>query len=645
MTDEELIKSVGINKAIIVDDGYDLAPKVDELINVAPWDTLFDDAVGPVKAALEGVYADFDPEHREELKINQGFIDVLWAARAELGELVQPIFHAYEQKAYENSSFLQAAEAALDELGIEYETVGRDFIDAAQHADLIVVDLYLGTEQGKPEFDLTVNTLKTAMDQRTGAPPSVILMSQVGTVAEKSKTFRRKVGLHASGFRYIKKNDLDKPGRMGGLIVTLATHRKDSHALAAFLTTWQSKAKDAVDVAASDLRRIDIDDLQHTKGLLLNLEGLNTSSYMLDVFDRVLQYEIESNADVIRAASLLDKTGDDPPPLTIAADRDTFRLLDRTIFVNPKRRAQSTGAVWPITFGDIIGPRNDKQIKKHGLFAGRTDRVFFVASPECDMIRDDGLRTALLVTGKLHPLKMNAPILGGSAPVTPVLSLVANRRFQIEWDLGALQTITMKRVENLLSDAGDGSVIARLRDVSALGLRQKLLSNVGRVGEMASPPKSFAFETSVHIPLRNGKLKRLALPNDHSLSGSCLIHRKSEHADLVFDQSNEYELTDALHELIEADVAQHSLQYLRKCAEQSLLRQLFRTGLQRCKFPLADITSANLLSLQQPDGDTGSAPKYERIGTIVNAPDLITGLGNKQNSAGIIFHIRPTSGS
>jgi len=402
VTDAELIQESGIRNAIIVDDGYDLAPKVDELINVAPWDTLFDDAVGDTLDALQGVYAEFDPDNREELKNNQVFIDALWASREPLGAIVKPIFEAYEQKSQENSDFLRAAERALEELGIPYETLGRDFVAAASEADLIVVDLYLGTEQGQPEFDLTVNSLKEAMAQRVGPPPSVVLMSQVGTVAERSKTFRREVGLHASGFRYIKKNDLSKPGRMGGLIVTLATHRKDSHALAAFLDTWQSKAKDAVDLAAADLRRIDIDDLQHTKSLLLSLEGLSTSSYMLDVFDRILQHEIESNADVIRAASQLDKIGDDPPPLTIATDRDAFRLLDRTIFVNPKRRNHATGAVWPMIFGDILAPRNDTAIKKHGFFAGRKDRVFFVASPECDMIRDDGLTTALMITGTLQ---------------------------------------------------------------------------------------------------------------------------------------------------------------------------------------------------------------------------------------------------
>ncbi|MEP5438174.1 MAG: hypothetical protein ABJQ08_16190 [Paracoccaceae bacterium] len=586
---------------------------------------------------------EFEPDNREELKNNQVFINALWASREPLGAIVKPIFEAYEQKAQENSDFLRAAESALEELGIPYETLGRDFVAAAKKADLIVVDLYLGTEQGQPEFDLTVNSLKKAMAQRVGPPPSVVMMSQVGTVAEKSKTFRKEVGLHASGFRYIKKNELSKPGRMGGLIVTLATHRKDSHALAAFLDTWQSKAKDAVDLAAADLRRIDIDDLQHTKSLLLSLEGLSTSSYMLDVFDRILQYEIESNTDVIRAASQLDKIGDDPPPLTIAPDRDTFRLLDRTIFVNPKRRKQATGAVWPITFGDILAPQNDTAIKKHGFFAGRKDRVFFVASPECDMIRDDDLTTALLITGTLHPLKMNAPILGGAQPITPVVSIGASR-FQVEWDFGGLRTITLKQAKFLLGDNGDGAVVARLRDVPALSLRQKLLSNVGRVGEMASPPKSFMFDADVLIPKHDGTLEKLALPGGHSLKGNCLVYRQSKHADLVFDQSHEHDLTDALHAIDQAQVAAHSRQFIGKCAEQSLIRQLFRTGLQKCAFPLSEIAPANLYALAQPT-DPDEKRKLEKIGTIVTASEVTGALGTKQNSAGLVFHIRPVTGN
>ena len=357
MNDRDQVANAGIRSAIIVDDGYDEVPRVDELRDEAGWNNFFDDVHADHEDQITAFYPKFASENRDDLKEEQAFVNALWKNREAVSDLLGDLFENYEQTEASNATFLQSVEAALDALGIPYTTHGRDFVDAAASADLIVIDLFLGIKQCDQDREVTVKRLKKAIKRRNGSLPSVVLMSQLPTIDELAKKFRNDVPLHASAFRYIRKNDLDVSGRIQSLIQTLAMHRSDSQTLATFVDTWKKKAKVAVKEAAASLRKIDIDDLQHIRTMLLRFEGINTSSYMLDVFDRVLQYQIEAHEEVVKSACKLDEMADHPPPLMISNDRDTLAILEQTLFVNPARRIHATGAVWPVTFGDVIGPR------------------------------------------------------------------------------------------------------------------------------------------------------------------------------------------------------------------------------------------------------------------------------------------------
>ena len=466
-------------------------------------------------------------------------------------------------------------------------------------------------------------------------------MSQIPKIDKLAKDFRNDVPLHASAFRYISKKDLSAPGRIQGLILTLAAHRSDSQSLATFVETWKEKAKVAVEEAAASLRKIDIDDLQHIRTMLLRFEGTNTSSYMLDVFDRVLQYQIEAHDEVVKAACMLDQMADNPPPLMMSNDRDTLAILEQTLFVNPARQNHATGAVWPVTFGDIIGPRLGAPKKPRGFFDGRKDLVFFVASPECDLIRADGLKTVLLVAGKLEKLGMAKPVLGVSGKTTPVLNFdgVGVERFQVKWDFGDLRTIGLLRAKGLLKEGGDATIIGRLRDIAALGLRQQLLGNLGRIGEMAPMPRSFAFRTEVYTPQQDETVLRLDLPDGEQIRGNMLVPRKARFANLVLDSNSENELTQAILKLDIESVHQGSRALINKVKQQNQIRKLFRSGLQWVELPLKSVSKAELLkdSEQFLENDD-KKPKTEEIGKIVFNAD-ITELGRHQKKAGLIFKI------
>lgn len=641
MNDKQRVRDAGIESALVVDDGYDEVPQVAELRDEGAWDSFFDDTQGTEAQKIKDIFPEYDPMDREELRRNQGFIAALWDSRESIKELLGGLFEEYEQKTAENHPFLKAAEAALDALDIPFKRCGRDFVEPSIEVDLIVIDLFLGIQQGASDRKLTVERLKKALERRRDRPlPSIILISQVPTIDQLAKDFREKVKLHASAFRHIRKDDLRKPGKMKGLILTLATHRADSQALAKFVETWEAKAIDAVRGASDILRKIDIDDLQHIRSMLLRFEGLKTSSYILDVFDRVLQYEIESHDAVLEAARRLDEMADDPPPLTISNDRDTYEVLERTLFVNPKRRAHVTGAVWPVAFGDILGPNPEKPVNPRGFFSGRNDLIYFVASPECDLIRKDSLTTVLMVAGSLREIDMTKPGLELTPKTTPII-VVNGSRFRVDWNFGELQTRTLASVRRLLGEGGSALIVARLRKESALNLRQELLSNIGRVGELAPLPRSFRFTARLHFPLAHGGIQPIVLPDSMEVTGNILTPRKGNFASAIIDSVCEDELTEALLNLdIENVAAGKSRQAFEILKQQSRIRQIFRSGFQGIVLPLKNATGTGLLKLDEelPVSDS-LKPKVDKIGMIVTDDDIKNALGTKLREAGLIIQM------
>jgi len=640
MNDSKWIAESGITSAIIIDDGYDLTPRTEELANEDAWEILFDDALGENEATLKSVYHKFDRNEREAMRADQDFVNALWKNKGELGEMVDELFLSYSDKSKTNSKFLRSAEAALDALEISYSVHGRDFLEAAKDADLILVDLYLGTQQAEDEYRFTVNGLKEAMVARDECePPAIILMSQVDLMTEKSKDFRTDVGLHASGFRFIQKENILQKGGLEGLIITLATHRADSHRLASFLHTWTVEAKEAVQKTETELRKIDIDDLQHTKSIMLSVESLNASSYMLDVFDRVLQNQIEANPSVVEAAKALDAIAINPQPLTLAQHKDPFELIERTIYVNLERVKQHTGAYWPITFGDIIALRSGSSPKPHGHFGGKEDLVFFVASPECDLIRDDNkLTTVLLILGRLFRLTVGQRLRQAEGRVTPIFVGPDNGRYQIEWDFGHHISLTLKKVQNWLGKNGDGQVAARMRDITASSLRQRFMSGFGRIGEPAPPPRSFTVNINLFYPARDGKLVELEVEGE-AITGLCLVNGKRNNSNLIIDQHFEPHLFAKIISLLESSVKKGSWTKIQKAFEHATFREFFRGGLHKVGHPIKSKTDARV-QVRKPS-DVEGEPSYDDIiiGTVVMSDDVISTLGGGLSNAGLIFQV------
>jgi len=326
----------------------------------------------------------------------------------------------------------------------------------------------------------------------------------------------------------------------------------------------------------------------------------------------------------------------------ISNDRDTYAVLEQTLFVNPKRRTHATGAEWPIAFGDILGPSPEIPVKRRGFFAGRDDLVFFVASPECDLIRKDGLTTALLVAGSLKEIDMAKPGLAVTAKTTPILVMDGDERFQVDWDFGDLRTIKLDQARRLLHpNHGDMAIVARLREGIALGLRQQLLSNVGRVGELAPLPRSMKFQANLHLPLQQGGIQPITMPDGVAITGNILIPRNARYATAIFDSNCEDDLTAALLGLDLTEVPNRSRLMFETLKEQTRIRQVFRSGFQGIELPLSGPRGAGLLKLdeEQPDSDD-KKPKIDKVATITKATDIEEELGTNLRTAGLIVQIQ-----
>ena len=68
-------------------------------------------------------------------------------------------------------------------------------------------------------------------------------------------------------------------------------------------------------------------------------------------------------------------------------------------------------------------------------------------------------------------------------------------------------------------------LIGRFRNVSALDLRQQLLTHVGRVGQIAPLPRSFNFNAEIYYPSGNGNVQKLTLPPGVQIKGNMLVTR------------------------------------------------------------------------------------------------------------------------
>lgn len=542
MTDlRALLEDKGIRRAVVIDDAFDEAPRPDELDD-GDWANFFDDLGVKGNELLSSLYAAYDDTTPDDLKTSQDFIRVIWENRLQLPATAnEHLFRTYEDTQTTERTGLDALVSKLEALNLVCTTMGKEFDEGAKRADLIFVDLFLGFHQSEEDMKRAIYRVSELVAERADTPPLVILMSRSPRLWEKRNEFRDKAGLLGSTFRVASKADLAKDGRLETLLARLANHYEDAKRVAAFVHAWDNGLQQAHKNFIQILRRLDLPDLAQVQALLLDFEGQMLGEYLLDVADRVLQHEIEAQAGTIATAQELNKIRLTKYPAPhLAGSPDLQDLVHRMIFQHVERlRLSYDGETPTIQYGDVLRWKNAKS-------GNLTNNVLLVETPACDLARE-GLEHVLVLPGSLIPLTANDSSYGTTVPKTPVFRANNGSTYWIKWHLKERQTIPLQALRDGLRSEMKYVRLGRIRETYATEIQQRLLADMGRIGQPANPPVTFPVSISLYAVSPDQTARSVSVEGLGTVV--CLWRAKGSCLDrLVLDEA----VCDALKDMIQA---------------------------------------------------------------------------------------------
>ncbi len=578
----DLLKERNFVSAVIIDDAYDTVPKASDLVaDDDAWSTFIAD-IGSDETVLLEVFPPYESMSATDLKHSDDFVAAAWGARGKLRpELFELLFGNYENGIKSDRAFLEQLETALTALSITPIRSGRSLPEEAATASIIFADLFLGVGQDEDDTKLSIELVKQLVAGREEAPPPVILMSRSDLLHDKKAGFRDDARLMGALFRVYRKQALLEADNLTRALERLALHHRDAVRIASFLTRYERGMKAATERLFKTARRLDLSDYGQIREVLLAFEGQPIGSYLLDVFDSALQYEVEADHPTIDAAELL--TDIDPanyPAPHIAGSPDLQDMMARTIWHHRERLAVRTTTMnLAVGFGDVL------LRKTEGTGTHAKDDLpdaFVVLTPACDLVRKDGAKRLLLLAGRASQLTHKSWSYKNSGLKTPVAILKDDTRVSLSWDSSDLRMLTHAELNDLVTDEGPYYVFQRLRESQALELQQSLLSQMGRVGLSAKMPATFAVAVEVSFPAKDGTLTPLTVPSLGRDGGVCYVGRhedSSENARLVLTEEAIDELMAAVAALSEEDVAPKSKELLKRLKASTSFAKKLQTGL------------------------------------------------------------------
>ncbi len=576
MSTKNLLKANNIKTVALVDDGLDPTPFLSDLVGVRDdWTVFWDDLSEADEKLLDEVFPGHASRDAEDLIDDLAFVTAIFLERAgfESDALVN-IFQDFLVKQAEVEIFVTEAETLLKGWGLKVLRLGRDFVTTARSADLLVLDLFLGSDQGDKDKKRSMEGLRKILEVKGRTPPPVILTSAHTGLNNLRHEFRDETGLLASGFRTLSKPDIHVAGHLEQLVYELVSHRENSLKLGTYITSWREGMERALQRATTEMRKLDLEDIAHLQALTLSGEGASIGSYLVDVMDRVVVHELEAEDGVIDAAlELGDLTSKEFPPNTIVGSKDTLSVVHKTLFVHKNRLRLAEKNGFPVSFGDVVAAKPDATTLSRTIFEGEKDRVFLVLTPICDLVRKKpNAKRAMLLAGTCTELNAQTYKENAIKNHTPVMELEDGRRVIVNWDLKHVETVSAKKLKRMLSVDGSAYVPCRMREHAATALQQTLLSDLGRIGELVPMPSMFPVTCNVFYTGKDKTLKKLEIV----LNGICVIGSKNSSI-LAFDASQRTEfqavVTDALN-----DVYKTSEPKVKNALAADALNQIFTKG-------------------------------------------------------------------
>lgn len=498
MSLKDLLAEKALHKALIIDDACDPVPTAEDVgIAGGHW-SVFGDDWAPHRAAIAAAYGSLEGRRLDELQQEDAFVAALWSIRGDLSALLDPLFQGYNTTQQADIHYVDLAKNELEALGLEVTLAGRDFAEALKDVDIVLIDLFLGAAQGAEAISTSKEGLRSALAKRGLPHPLVILMSRSSELTDRRNEFRDDVGLLDSGFRILSKEELGDAGRLEIQLQRIVAHVEDTRRLGDFVAALEVGLGEAARRTLTQFRRLKLSDIGQIQELLLDAEGEPTGSYLVDVFDRVLSHEIESEAGIIDAARALNDFKVEAYPAPFIAGSSELQDLVRKTLTQSEQRLRLPSSERRVSFGDIlqIQPPADAEAAKRDLLVDLDEsKVLVILTPACDLARDGAPRILLLV-GQVSEFKVGDWSYKQDLR-TSVIEIDQQRRW-IRWDEKHVETVSWGQLEAAF-EKGVLRTVARLRESHTLEIQQRVLAGLGRVGMVARMPATFAVDVAAYF--------------------------------------------------------------------------------------------------------------------------------------------------
>ncbi len=632
----DLLSARGIRTALIVDDVYDAVPTAADIEPTnESWTNFVDDLTVEQRARIVEEYPAVADMTFDQCVNDDQYVATIWSLREELGEIVSQLFEVYIADQSSDEDYVNIVKNKLEELGLTVSTAGRQFSGLVANADLVIIDLFFSKAQDPDSLNSSKEQLKSAIQPRLANPPIVILMSRSSRLESKREEFRDEVGLLDSGFRILRKDDIGESEQLELLLERLAENYDDSHSLARLFNALEMGITQSARKTLTLLRKLRLSDIGQIQQLLLNAEGEPAGSYLVDVFDRVLQHELEGDVGIIQAAVALNgfSAASHPPPY-VSGSADLQELVQRVLTQNENRLQLAGSLESSVAFGDLLRmspgvDTEDLQRKLHVEIA--YENILLVLTPACDLQRGAAPRILLLV-GAIKPLTIRDWSYGEDARTNAIR--IDGELCWIKWNIKHVDTISKPKLNEALG-IGEVKLVGRLREGHALELQQRVLSGLGRVGQMATLPATFPVRLEVFYPDVNGRLHSLEVP-DLEDGAVCFAGRGSNGGQMLRLVMTEVVcdgVLAAIANLNEEHVAERAHNALRHIKSSPDLRRLLTQGI--------DLKGVNDKNWKEIASETGAQNGVSKMGLIAwnyAVPDEPLQGGSLAKS-GIIFLI------
>lgn len=164
---------------------------------------------------------------------------------------------------------------------------------------------------------------------------------------------------------------------------------------------------------------------------------------------------------------------------------------------------------------------------------------------------------------------------------------------------------------------GPATVLCRMREHAATALQQSLLSDLGRVGEIAPMPAMFPVKCKVLYTAKDKALKTISI----TLNGVCVAGTKR--SNLAFDASQRMEFQEQINAVLD-DVYETSKLKVKSAMKSDALNQLFTQGFQ-CK--MDDSKMSCLLEIDGGNQEIGKVLRNQSAAAVYANAGQRQGLG------------------